>query len=1028
MNPVGRTYTEWKAWVDSGENESDYSTKTSNSNRRKEDVYQGLHYRFDESGDTYSSEHYRIDTLKTAVTDLIDDIAAQNEDNRIALVQYGADASTGYYNTSGTLATSGYTDAFWSVANASGLKEKVSALTTSEQTNNNGIEMICANNIMANSGVDYKANGTRNIAIIFITDGIPGQDGGSSTTAAANAVIGQALTAKSNGAFVYTALLGNNEVSGFNKKSYIDGVSSKYAAAKSLTELGGQSIDGVNYSISLASTTINNFLDFGAIATAEVKMNSGVGLDNLDANSYLREQLGDAFKFPEDGTYSVKVDLVTGAFDEIGRFSFKDSEAEIAENATDAAKIVCDTDVNNKTITVTNYHYAEEYIAKSRQTDGRKLRVTISGLLADETKKIQNTSINNTDTTGIYKTKDKMDNNVAFKQLPTSYFNIPEYTYVLDFGKQMYDFDVNGTLKSVSADLSAQRDADGNLAYKTESENGLVQITNNNLDLLYSTTPTNFSDSGYCLIQRDDGTYDWFEIKVVPGSNVLFEEDSIELDDDTIWESKGTSDGTYQDLTNNEEDVYGYDSTYASSTGFSDGTYYFAKVDSANNKRSDTATFTFKGTSFDLIGACGKYTGIQVVQIDKKVYIVDTFCDDANLLDSNDLIYQVPIVNWTGDYGEHTVKVTAAYFSYANGAKTSYKNNKIDTGLEMSSAKFTDRQYAEALLESAGITDVSAEDVELIWFDDNSVLNGGTGVAAQKNGSKALTENGAVVLHNYIDGIRVYNPLGTDASAYEDYRDTEKYVSYANVIENLTDIEGASTNFGGIAYTTGSLADGENLTFANYESVGPEGELYLKTGSSDNISFKFDRAENERVMLALRAVNGATSANVNGTLIPVNSATEMYYDISDLITGTGEVTVTISNGGSNILAVNHIKFSGVESSGGEIKSPRSMARSSGTDATITNKFLPITQEDLGIIEDVMSAEPILAEVKNGVVVPIVDDDTTGDDTTGDNTTGDDTNTGDNTTSNTFDIFSLLEMLLAFIEKILHSAFGTGNLF
>ena len=67
VNPIGRTYTEWKAWVDSGENESDYSTKTSNSNRRKEDIYVGYHYRFDDVNSSYSGEHVRLDTLKTAI-------------------------------------------------------------------------------------------------------------------------------------------------------------------------------------------------------------------------------------------------------------------------------------------------------------------------------------------------------------------------------------------------------------------------------------------------------------------------------------------------------------------------------------------------------------------------------------------------------------------------------------------------------------------------------------------------------------------------------------------------------------------------------------------------------------------------------------------------------------------------------------------------------------------------------------------------------------------------------------------------
>ena len=963
VNYTGRTYTEWKAWVDSGENESDYSTKTSNGNRRKEDVYQGLHYRFDESNDTYSNEHYRIDTLKTTVNDLIGDIAAQNSNNRIALVQYGADANSGYYNTSGNFVNTGFTDAFWSAGNASGLQAKVNALTTTAQTNNNGLELQYANSIMANSGVNYKAGGARNVAIIFVTDGIPGQDGGSSTTAAANAVIQQALTAKNNGAFVYTALLGNNEVSGFNKKNYVDGVSSKYAAAESLTALGGMSVDGVNYSISLASTTINNFLDFGALTTEEVKMNAAVGLDNLDANSYLREQLNDAFKFPEDGSYSVKVDLVTGAFDEIGRFSFKDSEKEIAANATDAAKIVCNTDVNSKTITVTNYHYAEEYIAKNRQTEGRKLRVTISGLLADETKQIRNTSINNTETTGLYKTKGNMDNNVEFRMLPTSYFNIPEYTYVLDYGIAMYDNDVNGTLKSVSANLKAQRDVSGNISYKSESENGLVGITGDNLDLIYKSTPTNFADSGYCLIQRDDGTYDWFEIKVVPASNVLFEENYLnnkEGSTGAAWATDGTTKTDYQSLTNEVTDVYGYDSVYAKGENtHSYGSAAKATV-TTNSNRSVTKTFDFIGDGIDLISACGANTGIMIVKISggdlasPKAYIVDTYYGDSAV---GGMVYQTPIVSFRGNHGTYTVEATAAYLSSAGALQKAVKGSSLANGkLSATTAvPMNDADVAE-LLAQVGMEDIASADLEMVWFDDNSILNGGTG--AKGNVKTARDGSTVTSLDCYLDGFRTYNPM---KNADDNYAESEKDAQYINVIDSISknQIGSGSTVLDKIAYVTGTLKEDENgtiptLSFSNYQNVGPQNELYLAGGKSDALVLQVQLpAPTSKVQLGLRAVTGTATVKIGGTQFNVNSATEMYYDVTNCVTVDGGIaTITIQNTGSNLLAVNNIKLTG--------------------DATAT----VVEESDLEEAAMYMSADPVRANVVNGVVTPVADGDTT----------------------------------------------------
>ena len=1009
VNPVGRTYTEWKAWVDSGENESDYSTKTSNSNRRKEDVYQGLHYRFDESNDTYSNEHVRIDTLKTTVEDLIGDIAAQNSQNRIALVQYGADGSSGYYNTSGNLVNTGFKDAYWDAANASTLQSKVSALTTSAQTNNSGLELICANNIISNSGINYKAGGDRNVAIIFITDGIPGQDGGSSTTAAANAVIQQALTAKNNGAFVYTALLGNNEVSGFNKKNYIDGVSSKYAAAESLTALGGMSVDGVNYSMSLASTTINNFLDFGALTTAEVKMNSAVGLDNLDANSYLREQLSDAFKFPEDGKYSVKVDLVTGEFDEIGRFSFKDSEAEIAANADDAAKIVCNTDINNKTITVTNYHYAEEYIAKNRQTEGRKLRVTISGLLADETKKIRNTSINNTETTGLYKTKGNMDNNIEFRMLPTSYFNIPEYTYVLDYGIPMYDDDVNGTLKSVSANLKAQRDDNGNLAYKTESENGLLGITNSSQDLIYKSTPTNFADSGYCLIQRDDGTYDWFEIKVVPASNVLFEEEYAPNKANATgadWGTVGTKKTTYQTLTDNNNDVYGFDNAYADkSNGYSYGSADKATV-STSAKRSKTKSFDFVGDGIDLISACGANTGIMIVKISEKdkdgnlknpkAYIVDTFYNGAHVNDDG-LVCQTPIVSFKGAHGTYNVEITAAYLSNAGAIPKAVKSSSLANGKlsAKTGVPVSENDIAE-LLAQVGMEDIASADLEMVWFDDNSILNGGTG--AKGNVKKNRAGETTTYLDCYLDGFRTYHPM---ENADDNYAESEKDAQYINVLDsiNKSQIGTGSTVLDKIAYVTGTLAEGSTLAFANYQNVGPQNELYLegsKTAADEALMLQVSLpAPTSRVQLGLRAVTGTATVKVGSKQFTINSATEMYYDVTDYVTTeNGIATITIQNTGSNLLAVNNIKLTG-------------------------GAAAPILEEEALEYAMLSMAAPIeRAEVIDGVVTPIEDettpDDTTTPDSGDDNISGDSGNTGTG---------SFIEQLIAMIIELISSIFS-----
>ena len=959
VNPIGRTYTEWKAWVDSGENESDYSTKTSNSNRRKEDIYVGYHYRFDDVNSSYSGEHVRLDTLKTAISNLATQIAAQNSGNRIALVKYGADADSGFLTQSGSYSTTDYSQAFWPSGTVDQLKTKISALTTSEQTNNNGLEFDYVNALIANSGYSYKEDGTRNVAVIFLSDGIPGADANSATTAAANAVIGKALTAKNNGAFIYSVLIGNNEVSGFNKKGYMDGISSKYAAAASLTDLGGQSVDGVNYALSLATTTMNNFVNFGAITTEEVASNTAVGLDNLDANSYLRQQLNDAFKFPDDFNKDddLIVELITGEYDEVGRFSF--NEANKGSNSIDALTIKNATTVDtaNRTLTVTKYDYADEYVAKNRtDKDGRKLRVTLKGLLADETKKIRNTSINNLDTTGIYKTQTKMNNNDEFKMLPTSYFNIPEYTYVLDYGLQMYDSDVNGTLKSVSRDLSAQRDANGNLAYKSATENGLVEITNQNLDLIYRSTPTNFADSGYCLIQRDDGTYDWFEIKVVTASNVLFEETYAENGKagSAAWNAEGTAINTYQTLTNDDTDVYGYDAAYAiSDNTHSNGTVAKTTV-SSTAKRSTTKNFTFVGEGFDLISACGANTGMLAVSVKDsdgklvKGYMVDTYYSDENVVNADGLACQVPVVKFSGAHGTYTVETTALYLSSATALNKSV-TGKTSNG-KLSGTTGTATADAKALLNELGMSELANADLELVWFDDNSVLNGGSGA----KGNTKTSRNGTTTtsLDCYIDGFRIYYPMSSEEV---DYIEGEQDATYHNVISciNENHMGTGTTELTNIAYVEKAVGEGETLTFANYENYGPQNEFYLKANASDALVLKVSLpALTSKVHLGLRAVTGTASVKIGATDFNIVGNTEMYYDVTDCLevdTATGVATITIQNSGTGLLAVNNIKLTG--------------------DATMNL----VCAEDMNSAYALMTAPAERAEVVNGVVTPVAED-------------------------------------------------------
>ena len=1009
----GITRDQFYSNVDNGLARSGSSSKTGNGDRRDALVYTGVHYTYTCGVDS-ANVTTRIDTIKAKAAELVGEIAAQGSDNRIAITYYGASAN--YLGANGW-ASSGFTDAFWNAsANADNLKTQISNISNisnDAQTDNSGMEFAFANEIMNKSGVNYTADGDRNCVIIFMSDGVPGADDKSDTTTAANNAIAKAKQAKDNGAFIYSAIVGE-DTAAFDKRTYMDAVSSKYPAATSMTmvngvytELGGANVDGVTYTANLGDIILENFVDFAPILGEEFVKNEAVGIANLDVNSILNEELSSAFKpiIDEDGSLADGVDithqLVPGTYDKVERFSFNEDAAYTDGNI----KLSWD-ESNSRKITITGYDYGEKYISKNKT--GNKLKIRITGVQADEEADITNTSINNTGTTAIYQT----DGSGAFKYFPTEYFNIPTYTYVLDYDLPMYDSDINGTLCSVDAGLNKQS------TYKDsrETDNVALNFTNGNLDMTYELLSGEYTDAenrSFCLIKRDDGTYDWFRINIVPASNVLYEEGRFEKSTagsltKSNWVTDGTPKETYQTLST-DDDRYGYDENYANNgAGYSNGTALKANVNSST-KRSETMTFSYTGTGFDLMAVCGANTGVQLVNVKKadgsieKVYMVDTYYVDTANYDGA-LLKQVPIVNHTNKdgYGDYTVEVTAAYLANAQ-AVTGGR-----TGL------FNKTYTANDLLKDMGIN-TATTDVEYVWFNDNSVLNGGTGAVAKGNSNRDDSASG-VELECYIDGIRVYNPLGDDNSLYVD---SEKGANYYNVVTELAKTEGGVITSEGslFAYVVGSLAaDDEGniptLSFGNYQSVGPQNEIYLQsaTGNDDSHAVAFNVTvpnADSRVMVSLRAVDGATKAKIasgnNAIEFEINTATEQYFDITpylDIDTTTDMANVIITNNGTGLLSVNNLKL---------------------VDATAQ----VVTGEDLPAMAMSFSLRPRTVEPNSHNYNGIVDDDTQQpevDTPVVDTPVDDNTNVDDNTDVETPVVENIFTRIIAFFKKLFESIF------
>ncbi len=909
------TYDEIKNQVNNLTNETDWSDANDKDARYTELVSSAVHYRYGKTD--------RLQVMQNAVTQLTYKVKQEADKtgmaHRVALIQYGSNATENYRNTGMYATTSSsmyaypnsidsnvYKNAFFSTNQFATFRSLVNNIPRPNANVNTYVEygMDMAANTIINSGANYKADGGRSACIIMITDGVPGEGSSNPTeaTRSANEAIRISHIAKEQGAYVYSIQMGNNNIEGFNMDRYMDYVSSEYIDATSMTNSGDRNIAQIDYRMDVPTGDSFSLDELVDNVFDSVTSNSENAIVKLDANSVLREWVTDAFDI---SNAKITPYYVPAWLDGIGRPYFDYANAT-SNNGVTAAK-------NGNVVTATGYNYSTEYVHSG---GGNMLRLTLTNVVADPDAELVNTSINVTDYTAIYQNATLMNQGQAFKYFPTAFFTIPEYTYVLDYGLKMYDNDINGTLLSVDSLPQKQT------GYKTElNTNDMgIKFENSNLDMTYSVKPystgSEKTSRGYCLIQRDDGTYDWFRINVLPASNVYFEEDNATTITNNKDYSDWTQDGTklntngYQQLSS-LNDVYGYDTNYDNTSEYSYGTAYTTTV-GGNVLRSDTISFDYTGTAVDIVASCGKETGIYIVTIKngtsvEKAYIVDTYFTDSNVLNGVTQLNQVPIVHHenANGYGTYTAEVTSVYLSTIVNNRTYALERFTNEDMTFFSRDITE-EAKEAILQFAEMEYLLDEDIEVIFCDENSVLNGGTGVEGASSGMATFGLRSvapaaeATGLINYFDGYRIYKPIEQE----NDYIDSEKGSAYYNVVNSLASansiINENADNFVGYIVGNGN----EETTFADYAKKGPANEVYLSTGN-DGITFTVPENYYNKVMISLRAVSGAPVAKIGEYQFTVKSNTEMYYDITDYIQNN---TVVIQNAGTGLLAVNNIKI------------------------------------------------------------------------------------------------------------------------
>lgn len=326
-----------------------------------------------------------------------------------------------------------------------------------------------------------------------------------------------------------------------------------------------------------------------------------------------------------------------------------------------------------------------------------------------------------------------------------------------------------------------------------------------------------------------------FSFHVIPATSVYYEDSFATFTDgtgkaaDAKWttvmddtDPKATTTQTLSEL--GSKDVYGHDAAYADSTKLSMGSAHKVTVSKDMYVKGDTtttwptATFTFKGTGFDVISLTDNNSGMISVKVyavgsdgtetlEKTKYVNNYYgyeCKDGVWTvnnSANNALYQIPVIKVDDlAYGTHKVVITTAYASYAD--------------------KTGDSQYS-------------------FW----------------------------------LDAIRVYDPMGKDNATYT--KDGEGYPQYIKLRDQLAKENGSVTTNDKLLFIDGA----EKAEIATYANYGPNNEVYLAKGQAITFTVPGD-ANIASVQIGAKAPNGsAAKMVVNGTETNITSATEMYYEI-----------------------------------------------------------------------------------------------------------------------------------------------------
>ncbi len=324
-----------------------------------------------------SGSESKLSILKNAVSDFIDIVAEDAEeydvDHKISIIKYSGRYANDNHLTIST--TSGRTALLANLTSATStttLKNAVNGIQASGGTHSD-YGMQIASEVLSSSNKQYvpgTEEAPRNAVVIMFTDGVP-TDGTSYNfnTTVANDAISNSKTVKSK-AIVYSVGVFDPDDVNNNVKNYMNGVSSNYPNATSITNLGTGSADNgysfiVNDAESLSAI-------FTAIAQESGKSTPGYELDESTVS--IKDIITPYFKLPTSMSnpsdikvYTQNLIAVNTATDGSTTYVFDGKNVPL-----EGAKVVISGN-DNRNISITGFNFTENFCRNKMTTvDGGK--------------------------------------------------------------------------------------------------------------------------------------------------------------------------------------------------------------------------------------------------------------------------------------------------------------------------------------------------------------------------------------------------------------------------------------------------------------------------------------------------------------------------------------------------------------------------------------------------------------------------------------------------------------------------------